>query len=29
MHLALWTPKHTTAVIEGGHVLISGAPERR
>lgn len=26
MHLALWTPHHTTAVIRGGHVLISGAP---
>jgi hypothetical protein len=26
MHLALWTPKHTAAVIGGGHVLISGAP---
>jgi hypothetical protein len=26
MHLALWTPKHTAAVLGGGHVLISGAP---
>ena len=26
MHLALWTPPHTQAVITGGHVLISGAP---
>ncbi len=26
MHLALWTPHHTQQVIEGGHVLISGAP---
>jgi len=26
MHLSLWTPKHTAAVLGGGHVLISGAP---
>lgn len=26
MHLSLWTPHHTQRVIEGGHVLISGAP---
>jgi len=26
MNLGLWTPKHTSAVIEGGHMLISGAP---
>ena len=26
MHLALWNPHHTQRVIEGGHVLISGAP---
>ena len=26
MHLALWTPHHTQAVIGAGHVLISGAP---
>ena len=26
MHLSLWNPHHTQRVIEGGHVLISGAP---
>lgn len=26
MHLAVWTPKHTQAVLSGGDVLISGAP---
>ena len=26
MNLGVWTPHHTQRVIEGGHVLISGAP---
>lgn len=26
MHLAVWTPKHTQAVLAGGDVLLAGAP---